>query len=489
MIKISKSDYVTGIKCPNALWFKKYRKDIESDKNQAILDAGTAVGELACDRFPGGVRITAKPWEPEAIEQTQKAITQNASYIYEATFCTDTDEYCAVDILQNNNDGTWDIIEVKSNPEPHEYHYLDVSFQRYVLNHCGIKVRNCFVMTLNKEYIRHGDLDLAQLFALHDVAGKMQDMETVQSEINRIRAFLSGPELGIAISKTKCNNKFYKCEYKCHCWKDLPQYSVFDAFKGKLADEIYAKYGADLHNVPVDIYYKQQHSGDIEAFLDNIDVINLNILKQFTNNLQWPLYFLDYETIMSAVPIFDNSHAYQQICFQFSLHVQRTPGGKLEHYEYLHDNPETDPRPGLLKKLCDVIGDTGSLVVYHKTFEKGRNCEMAFDFPEFAKKLSSINERILDLEEPFKNRGLYCPCQNGSVSIKKTLPTFVPELSYETLGIHNGTEASSQFLDFMNRNQTPQETEEMMKNLREYCGQDTLAMVRLLDVIFTYTNK
>ena len=113
----------------------------------------------------------------------------------------------------------------------------------------------------------------------------------------------------------------------------------------------------------------------------------------------------------------------------------------------------------------------------------------AFDFPEFAKKLSSINERILDLEEPFKNRGLYCPCQNGSVSIKKTLPTFVPELSYETLGIHNGTEASSQFLDFMNRNQTPQETEEMMKNLREYCGQDTLAMVRLLDVIFTYTNK
>ena len=161
----------------------------------------------------------------------------------------------------------------------------------------------------------------------------------------------------------------------------------------------------------------------------------------------------------------------------------------MEHYEYLHDNPETDPRPGLLKKLCDVIGDTGSVIVYHKTFEKGRNCEMASDFPEFAEKLSSINERILDLEEPFKNRGLYCPCQNGSASIKKTLPAFVPELSYENLGIHNGTEASSQFLDFMNRNQTPQETEEMMKNLREYCGQDTLAMVRLLDVIFTYTNK
>lgn len=482
MTKISKSDYVLGIKCPNAIWFKKYRKDLEAEKNQAVLDNGTAVGELACDRFLGGVRITAKPWEDAAITQTKSAISEKAPFIYEATLSTDTGEYCAVDILRNNNDGTWDIIEVKSTTEPHDYHYIDASFQRYVFTKCGINVRNCFIMTLNKEYVRHGDLDLEQLVALHDVTADLQDIETVQHEIERIRAVLDGPELGVAISKTKCN-KFYECGYKCHCWKDVPQYSVFDAFKGALADEIYSKYGADLRNVPVELREQQMHKGDIEAFLDNIDVINKDVLREFTGRLKWPLYYLDYESIMPAVPMFDNSRPYQQICFQFSLHVQQIPGGELEHYEYLHNDQNTDPRPGLIRKLIETIGNTGSVIVYNQGFEQGRNTEMARDFPEYAEQLMAINERMLDLLIPFRVRGLYRPCQNGSASIKQTLPAFVPEMSYENLGIHNGTEASDQFMAFMTGKQTAEQTKEMMANLHEYCGQDTMAMVKLLDVI------
>lgn len=482
MIKISKSDYVLGIKCPNAIWFKKYRKDLQPEMNQAVLDNGTAVGELACDRFPGGVRIVAKPWEDTAIKQTKSAISDNAPFIYEATLSTDTGEYCAVDILRNNNDGTWDIIEVKSTTAPHDYHYIDASFQRYVFTKCGIKIRNCFIMTLNPGYVRHGNLDLEQLFALHDVTADLQDIETVQHEIERIRAVLDGPELGIAISKTKCN-KFYECGYKCHCWKDVPQYSVFDAFKGALADEIYSKYGADLRNVPVELREQQMHKGDIEAFLDNIDVINKDVLREFTGRLKWPLYYLDYESIMPAVPMFDNSRPYQQICFQFSLHVQQIPGGELEHYEYLHNDQNTDPRPGLIRKLIETIGNTGSVIVYNQGFEQGRNTEMARDFPEYAEQLMAINERMLDLLIPFRVRGLYRPCQNGSASIKQTLPAFVPEMSYENLGIHNGTEASDQFMAFMTGKQTAEQTKEMMANLHEYCGQDTMAMVRLLEVI------
>lgn len=482
MFKISKSDYVLGIKCPNALRFKKYRKDLQPEMNQAVLDNGTVVGELACDRFPGGVRIVAKPWEDTAITQTKSAISGNSHFIYEATLGTETGEYCAVDILRNNNDGTWDIIEVKSTTEPHDYHYIDASFQRYVFTKCGINVRNCFIMTLNKEYVRHGILDLEQLFALRDVTADLQDIETVQHEIERIRAVLDGPELGIAISKTKCN-KFYECGYKCHCWKDVPQYSVFDAFKGVLADEIYSKYGADLHNVPAEVRNKQMHAGDIEAFLDNVDVINKGILRDFVDCLKWPLYYLDYESIMPAVPIFDNSRPYQQICFQFSLHVQYTPGGELEHYEYLHNDPKTDPRPDLIKKLIETIGDSGSVIVYNQGFEQGRNSEMARDFPEYAERLNAINDRMLDLLIPFRARGLYRPCQNGSASIKQTLPAFVPEMSYENLGVHNGTEASDQFMAFMTGKQTPEESKQMMSNLHEYCGQDTMAMVRLLDVI------
>ena len=448
-MNISKSDYVLGLKCPNALWFKKFRWDLQVDMNQVILDRGTEIGILAQSRFPGGTTITAKPWEAVAVQQTQSAIRAGAPYIYEATLATDTGEYCAADILRNNNDGTWDIIEVKSTTRPHDYHIIDASFQRYVFTRCGVKIKNCFILTLNPEYVRHGALDIDALFALHDVTEELQDPDTVQAEVARIRAILAGPELGIAISKTKCN-KFYECGYKAHCWHSVPKYSVFDAFRGALADEIYAIYGANLADIPVAMRDQQMHPGDIEAFLANIDVINPDILRDFTARLKWPLYFLDYESIMPAVPMFDNSRPYQQICFQFSLHVQREPGGALEHYEYLHTDAGTDPRP------------------------------------EYADALRAINDRMVDLLMPFRNRGLYRPCQCGSASIKQTLPAFVPEMSYANLGIHNGTEASEQFLAFMTGKQTPAQTAAMMTNLREYCGQDTMAMVRLLDVVQNY---
>ncbi|MBP9999467.1 MAG: DUF2779 domain-containing protein [Proteobacteria bacterium] len=488
MLKISKSDYVLGIKCPNALWFKKHRKDLSPVIDQAVLDTGNMVGELARSRFHGGINITAKPWEAEAITQTKSAMTENVHYIYEATLETDTGAYCAVDILRNNNDGSWDIIEVKSTTSPRDYHLIDASFQRYVFTQCGVNIRNCYILTLNPEYSRHGALDIYELFTLHDITDNLQDADTVQSEVARIRTILDGPELGIAISKVKCN-RFYECGYKRHCWRNIPEYSVFDAFRGATADEIYAEYGADLRNIPAEVRNKQMHQGDIEAFLDNVDVINKDILRNFTNNLRWPLYYLDYESIMPAVPMFDNSRPYQQICFQFSLHVQRTPGGELEHYEYLHHDPKTDPRPGLIKNLITTIDNTGSVIVYNQGFEQGRNSEMARDFPEYAGQLNAINDRMVDLLMPFKKRGLYRPCQNGSASIKQTLPAFVPEMSYADMGIHNGTEASAQFVDFMAGKQTPDETKQMMTNLHEYCGQDTMAMVRLLEVIFNILSK
>ena len=482
MFKISKSDYVLGVKCPNAIWFKKLRKDLQPEFNTALLEQGNAVGALARSKYPDGVHITDLPWERSAVLNTQRAIDNNAPYIYEATMATSTGEYCAVDILKNNNDGTWDIIEVKSTTKPHDYHYIDISFQKYVFSKCGLQIRDCWILTLNPEYVCHGELDVQELFVAHDASAEMQSMETVASEVKRIRNILNGPELGIAISKAKCN-KFYECSYKNHCWRNVPPYSVFDAFKGALADEIYAEYGPDLANVPADNYARQMHSGDIEAFLNNQEICNPDILRQFTDQLRWPLYYLDYESIQPAVPMFDNSRPYQQICFQFSLHVQRTPGGELEHYEYLHNTPGTDPRPGLIKKLIETIGDAGSVIVYNQSFEQGRNTEMARDFPEYAVQLNAINERMLDLLIPFRYRGLYRPCQNGSASIKQTLPAFVPEMSYENMGIHNGTEASEQFMAFMQGKQTPEQTATMMQNLHDYCGQDTLAMVKLLEAV------
>lgn len=485
-MKLSKSDYVLGLRCPNALRFKKFHPEIEQEKNEAILEQGTKVGELACDKFPGGVRINAKPWEDAAVDETIDAINKNAPYIYEATLKTPTDEYCAVDILKNNNDGTWDIIEVKSVTEVHKYHFFDVSFQRYVFDKCGIKIRDCYILTLDNTYVRHGALDVQQLFKLNYANDDMQSLETVENEIKRIRAFLNGPELGIAISKAKCGNCAafgFECAYKHHCWANVPEYSVFDVFRGKKADDMYDKYGADIANLPESVYCEQQHKGDIESFLSDAEITNVDGLKDFVSTLKYPLYFLDYESISPAVPLFDNSRAFQHICFQYSLHVIREKGGAIEHYEYLHDK-QTDPRPELIKHLIADCGTDGSVIVYNKSFEESKNKDMMRDFPQYADALDKINARIVDLLIPFRERLIYKPCQNGSASIKKTLPAFVPSMSYENLGIHKGDEASEAFLSFVNGEQTNEETNKMMNDLREYCGQDTMAMVELLNVIY-----
>lgn len=487
-IRISKSDYVLGQKCPRALWLKKHRPDIVPEKNEVVLARGTAVGELACDYYPGGVRITALPWTDEALAQTRAAIESNAPAIYEATFATDTGEYCAVDILVNNGDGTWNIVEVKSTTHAKDYHYIDVSFQRYVLLHCGINVRDCFVMTLNSDYVRHGDLNIHELYKLWPAAEFLQDTDFISRQVARLHEYLSGDEPNVALSKAT-RNRFYTCGYCHHCCADLPHYSVFDAFRNPAADRIFNKYGADLHNVPESVYANKSCGRLIRAFLNNTDIADRTALAEFTSKLQYPLYFLDYESIQPAIPMFDNSRPYQQICFQFHLIVQSEPDAPLIEYGYLHQESGTDPRPKLIERLIKTCGDHGSVIVYNRGFEQGRNSEMARDFPRYADALNAINNRVVDLLEPFKEYALYRPCQNGSVSIKATLPAFVPEMSYQNLGIHNGAEASDQFMAFMTGQQTPDETAEMMLNLHEYCGQDVMAMVRLLEVVQQFADQ
>lgn len=520
MIKISKSDYVLGIKCPLALYYKKHRPELkpETPKNDAVLKSGTEVGELARKRFPGGTLINEDSWTDAAISHTLDVISNNKpaiffreywesdksedpseeEFTYEAVVKTPTNEYCAADILRNNNDGTWDLIEVKSTTSlknkragprggaRKDSHIIDISFQRYVFEKSGIKIKRCIIMTLNKEYIRHGNLDLNQLFIEHDVTDELDSMEMVEQNIAHFRAILEGPELGIAITKTKCQNTFYECPFMSHCWANVPKYSVFNAFRAPDCDRIYDQYGtADLTKVP-ETPKQDIKQIEIDCFMNSSDYSDIPALRKFVSGLQYPLYFLDYESINSPVPLFDNSHAYQQVCFQFSLHVMEHPGAELKHYEFLHDKP-TDPRPALIKKLIEYCGDNGNIIVYFKAFEATRNREMAEDFPEYADGLLAINDRIVDLLVPFSKRYLYSHKQNGSASIKKTLPAFTT-LSYEGMGIANGSQASEQYLSFIRGQQTPDVTAEMMHNLLKYCEQDTFAMVELLRVISELIN-
>jgi hypothetical protein len=199
--------------------------------------------------------------------------------------------------------------------------------------------------------------------------------------------------------------------------------------------------------------------------------------------LIYPLYFLDYEAIWPAVPLFDKSSPYQQIPFQFSLHIQPQRGGELKHIEFLHTE-KGDPRSDFIKSLIAKCGDKGSVVVYNQAYESKINNELGRDFPEYKSDLVKINDRMVDLLVPFRSRYLYHPEMKGSASLKSVLPAFVPDMTYDGLGIQDGETASIRYLSCIKNLVSDTEKGKIFKDLIQYCSQDTLAEVKLLDVLY-----
>lgn len=206
-------------------------------------------------------------------------------------------------------------------------------------------------------------------------------------------------------------------------------------------------------------------------------------LTKFLDQVEYPLYFLDYEAVMNGIPLYEFTRPYQQIPFQFSLHIQQEPGGELQHVSFIHKE-RTDPRKALAQALVENCGDSGSVVVFFEKFEATRNKEMARDFPEFADGLKGINARMIDIFEPFQKRWLYDPAQGTSASLKVLLPTFT-DISYDDMAIANGQQALNEYMAFVTGHKDdPAELVELWEGLEVYCEQDTYAMVALLDVLY-----
>lgn len=481
-MRISKSDYILSLKCPLALWLKGHRLDLTPEFNEKNLNQGSEIGILAQKLYTDGKLITHKPWKQEALAQTEKFVADGVETIFEAVAQTPTGEYCAADILTRNDDGSWTIIEVKSSTDCKEYHLLDLSFQYYVFTNAGYNIKNCYVATINNQYMKDGEIEPHKFFKFHNVTDEvMQLAKNVPDNLVLTRNIKSGEEPGCEIGK--CCSNFFDCQYFEHCWKNIPKYSIFNILTWDKAEKIFKEYKtADLKELPKALFPKGKKYKDIKCYLEQKNIIDSKKISEFLNELKYPLYFLDYETINSAVPLFDGTHPYQQIPFQFSLHIKNSPDSELEHIEFLHQ-AQTDPREDLIKKLITSCGESGSVVVYNQAFENRVNRELAEDFPKYVKEILKINERMIDLLVPFRQRMLYHYSQNGSASIKKTLPAFT-NMSYEDLEIGNGGDASSQYLAFMQG--LVEQPEDLFKNLLIYCGQDTLAMVKLLDVLYSH---
>lgn len=493
---LSKSKYVRGLQCPKILWMDKYMPEqaAENPNLEAIFATGNMVGDLAMQYFGDFVEVTELKEDGKLdlgkmIERTKEEIEKGTSNICEASFSEDG-LYCAVDILHKNPYG-WDIIEVKSSTGVHPVYYEDMTYQLYVLRKAGLNITGVYNMHLNSNYVRKGELDLKQLFTLEDCTEtcffKLAD---VQENIDNISNYLEkAGDVEPVKDIDMCCEDPYKCAYYDYCSRHLPSPSVFDISRLKTSkkyeyfhngivsfEDVFMKAPklSDKQWMQVDAEYK-----NLPPYIDKLGI------KSCLDEYTYPIYYLDFETYQQPVPMFDDSRPYQQIPFQYSLHIQYEKGGELEHREYLGD-PTTDPRRALCEQMCRDIPKNACTLVYNDAFEKTRIKEMAAIYPDLAEHLMNIHDNIKDLMKPFQFKCYYSKELGGSYSIKHVLPTLCPndpELDYHNLdGIHNGGEAMNAYPDLVNH--TPEEQAIIRKNLLAYCKLDTLAMVKVLEKLY-----
>lgn len=445
---ISKSSFIRGMKCPKALWLHLKmpgERDEISESQQRVFDTGHLVGAWAQRRFPGGV--DASRGEPgkvrEAVEYTRQLIDGGQEVIYEAAF-SDGETLCYMDILARR-DGHWEAYEVKATAGVKEYHIQDAAFQYFVITRSGLPLKDIFLMHLNNQYVRRGAIDAQQLFEpvrLTDTVLKMQD--AIPGNLAGLQQMLAVDTMPDVAMGYHCTHPF-PCDFMEFCRRDLA--SVPETADPRPANR------------------------------------DQSALDRFKAQLVYPLFFFDFETFMPPVPYHDETRPYQQLPFQYSLHVVRDPSmmDRPEHYGFL-GTPPADPRPGLIEALLGHLGDTGSIIAWNAVFEKTRLKELARDFPPYASRINALIGRFADLMVPFRRKHLYTPEMNGSYSLKAVLPALIPDLSYSALDIHEGSAASLVY-ESLYQDTDPESIRKKRNDLLEYCGLDTLSLVRILGVI------
>lgn len=488
--KLSKSQYIKGLFCPLRLWLYKYQKDLipEIDEaQQAVFDTGHEVGLLAQKYFDGGIEITEDFTQiSKAIISTQKAVTSGEAIIYEACACSNEGVYSRIDILKkvddpNSNEAEWDLIEVKSSTKVHPYHIDDLALQYYAFTGAGYKIRKCFLMHINNQYVRNGEIDIRELFTQSDITSevlsKQEEIKTKSDELLKLDK-KNKPKAEIG---PRCK-KHFKCEYKDHCWPKVPKISVFNFFSEKKALKLIDKKIVEPKDLNKKDYPKGNKLIELEAYLNKTTHIEKDKIKGWLNSLTYPVYHFDFETINPAIPLFDGMTPYKMYPFQFSLHIQETKGGPCKHIEFLNEALK-DFREDIIKSMLNNLGKKGSIIAYYSSFEMDRIKDLASDFPKYSGELLTLLERFVDIYEPFKNRWLYHPNQNGSASLKATYPSFIGN-DYSKLEIQEGGNASRLYLDFLKSGLNEKEKNVLLNNLKKYCELDTLAMVKLLELLY-----
>ncbi|MEX2012323.1 MAG: DUF2779 domain-containing protein [Patescibacteria group bacterium] len=486
---LSKSEYLLFLKHPAWLWLKKHDKEKlppVDDNQQALFDTGYLIEEYAQKLFPGGTSLGFSDFSEyqTLTHRTQEALKSGATTLFQGKF--DSEQLaCICDILVFTGPKTVELYEVKSSTKVKPEHEHDLAFQMTVLENLGYTVDKIAVVHINNGYVRNGEIDCEQLFTVSDVTEAVRAKRTpTNHNITEALKVIESSTIPDISPRHARNGTIYE-------W--LPIFKALASFaSGSIYDictptpNLFAELEdlgiTNLVDIPDAITLSDKQMLHVQSTRNGQRTVDGTKIEEFLNTMQFPLYFLDYETLSSAIPAFDGLRPYQQIPCQYSLHVLETPGGDLKHFEYLH-RTNTNPAQELAKSLKENIGSTGTVLVWYEKFEKGCNRDLAKLAPEYKEFFTQLNDRIVDLMWPFSNGWYVDPGFKGSSSIKKILPILVPELKHSDLDISEGATAQRLWMQAVLDGKEDIDKETLFHNLCEYCKLDTLAMVKIFEAI------
>ena len=477
---LSKSKYLAGLQCPRYLWVQVHEPERipETDAvTQYVFDQGHLVGEYAKKLFPGGIDIPNDDFM-DNIRKTKALLAERRPLFEAGILCGNI--YSRLDILNPVNEDEWDIIEIKSGTSVKEVYIDDVSFQKFCCEKADLKIRTCRLGFINNQYVKNGEIDPKGLFTLEDISAKVEEAsDGIEERVSNLLETISQgacPEVAIG---QHCLAP-YECALRGECWGFLPEYSIFDLRGGKITQfSLFERGMLSITDIPDDVPLSRQQQIQRECVMTGKVHVEKNEIRRFLSRLEYPLHYLDFETFGPAIPLYDGTRPYQNIPFQFSLHVVESEASEPVHHSFLAEGRE-DPRPPVLRELRRLLGSEGSIIAYNAGFEEGVLTELVEAFPDYTDWLEGISTRMVDLLYPFTNFHYYNASQKDTASLKKVLPAVTGE-SYEGMDIGAGMDASVAYGRIVCGNPTEEEIAKVRADLLKYCKLDTEGMTWIID--------
>ena len=453
--------------------------ELAKSKKSPLAETGIIVGNQARKEFPGGVLVNRFQQDSDPFAETDTYLkNENITAIFEAGFVyVDTEVF--VDILQREG-SCWNLIEVKSSSSVKDDYIDDVTVQYMVLSNAGVTINRIELMYLNKNFVYQGNGNYDGLFIREDLSEKViRHTHYITDVVEQIRQNVTDTE-PVDHVDGHCKNP-YPCEFKSYCEKQDGDYPVSWLPNAAVVIRKLHDNGIfDIRDIPAGMLSSETHQ-KVRRVTINEQVELESNAAAILKGLDYPRYYLDFETINFAVPIWQGTSPNQQHPFQWSCHIQKEDDSTI-HKEFLDVSGE-DPRRRFAESLTAACGTAGPIIVYNQSFEKGIIRSLAGEYEDLNEQLLAINSRVFDLL-PVMKKYYYHPDMKGSWSIKNVLTCLVPELRYSDLGVvQDGLMAQSAYHEIISGKLTKEEKESLSADMLKYCKLDTYAMLAIIDKV------